>query len=140
MSAYVIAHVGHTTKSTEHVVWWAANRRGYTLCVGRAGRYSEAEARSICRDGTECVAIPVSGAEKLARSLPYYRTLAGTLNPLYDAAVAPVENSRKAWNALLAARLHTSPSMPKPTPMPRHKSRAIYLDGIVPARAKGGGA
>ncbi len=40
--------------SHEHGMWWGANRRGYSLSVKDAGRYSRDEAIRICataRDG-----------------------------------------------------------------------------------------
>jgi hypothetical protein len=30
-SEYLIAHIGHTTKSHEHITWWKPDSRGYTV-------------------------------------------------------------------------------------------------------------
>lgn len=127
MSEYLIAHIGHSAKWHEHVCWWKPDSRGYTICVDKAGRYSETEARSICQHG-ECVAIPVTEAEALARSTPYYRQPNGTLAKLYDGDQhRPVPNSREAWRTLLAVNIVSAPRWSKPTPIGA-KARAIYLD------------
>ena len=126
---FLIAHIGHTGKWDEHVCWWKPNSCGYTICVDKAGRYSEAEARSICQHG-ECVAVPVAAAEALALSTPYYRRPNGTLGKLYDGDQhRPVPNSRDAWAALKVANIVSAPRWSKPTPIGA-KARAIYLDEV----------
>ena len=130
MSQYLIAHIGHTTKWCEHVTWWKPDSRGYTVCVDKAGRYSEAEARSICQHG-ECIAVPVAAVEGLARTTPYYRQSNGTLAKLYDGGPhRPVPNSREAWTALKAANIVSAPRWTKPTPIAAAKARAIYVEAL----------
>lgn len=133
MSDYLIAHIGHTTKSHEHVTWWKPDSCGYTICIDQAGRYSEAEARSIC--GTlgigECIAVRAQDVEPLARSTPYYRRSDGTLNKLYDGGPhRPVPNSRDAWKQLFAARLSGCASPIRPTTIGA-RGRAIYIDAAL---------
>lgn len=128
MAEYLIAHIGHTTKSHEHVTWWKPESRGYTFCIDKAGRYSEDEARSICQHGC-CIAVRVQAVESLARSTPYYRRTGGTLAKLYDGGPhRPVENESQAWRHLLSNRLLCSKTTQRPTPMPSSKARAVYLD------------
>lgn len=132
MSEFLIAHVGHTLRSHEHVTWWNPDHRGYTVCTTKAGRYSEDEARRICAD-SECLAVPVAAAIKLARSTPYYRRSDGNLARLYDGGqLAPVENSREVWKALQADALVVG-RYAKPTPMAPTKARAVYLPDPVEA-------
>lgn len=128
MTEYLIAHIGHTHKHNEHVTWWKPNSCGYTICIDKAGHYSEEEARSICWTG-ECIAVRLQAVEPLARSTPYYRIGNGKLGKLYDGGPhRPVENEAQAWRHLLNARLLCSKTVEKPTPMPSSKARAIYLD------------
>lgn len=125
---FLIAHVGHSGKSDEHICWWKPDSRGYTICVDKAGRYSEEKARSIC-DGSVCLAVPVSAAVALARTTPYYRLSNGTLGKLYDGGPhRPVENARKEWSALKLAAIVIGRYV-KPTPITPSKARAIYLEG-----------
>lgn len=127
MSQYLIAHIGHTTKWCEHITWWNPDSKGYTVCIDKAGIYSEDAARSICRVGL-CIAMPKEVAEPLARPTPYYRRSDGTLNKLYDGGPhRVVANSRNEWKALLAARLANCAQPDKPTPISTAKARAIYL-------------
>lgn len=127
MSAYLIAHVGHTGKMDEHICWWKPESRGYTICLDKAGLYTEAEARSIC-ERSECIAIPRDAAAKLARTTPYYRRSNGTLAKLYDGGPhRPVENSSKAWSAIKFEALLIG-LYAKPTPIAPSKARAIYLE------------
>lgn len=127
MSNYLIAHVGHTGKSDEHICWWKPDSRGYTICIDKAGRYGESEARGICAR-SDCIAVPLEAAEKIARSTPYYRLSDGTLGKLYDGGPhRPVENNSKAWSAIKLAALLIG-SYAKPTPITLSKARAIYLD------------
>lgn len=123
---YLIAHIGHTTKNSEHVTWWNPNSAGYTICVDKAGRYSETDARIICQHG-ECVAISVTAAEALARTTPYFRRQDGSLAKLYDGGPhRPVPNSREAWAKIMEANIISAPRWSKPTPIGA-KARAIYL-------------
>ena len=127
---YLIAHIGHTGRHSEHVCWWKPDRMGYTICVDKAGRYSEEEARSICWSG-ECIAVRVQAVESLARSTPYYRRTNGRLGNLYDGGPhRPVANESQAWRHLLSNRLLCSKATEKPTPMPASKARAIYIDSV----------
>ena len=124
---YLIAHVGHTQKHDEHICWWRPESRGYTICVDKAGRYTEEEARSICT-GTVCIAVPVDAAVKISRTTPYYRLPNGTLGKLYDGGPhRPVENNSKAWTAIKLAALVIG-RYAKPTPITPSKARAIYLE------------
>jgi len=126
MSDYLIAHIGHSIH--EHIVWWKPDERGYTVCIDKAGKYSETAAQAICRPGS-CIAVTMRVALEFARGTPYYRLSTGDLARLYDGGEhRVVPNSKEAWKYLLAWRLDTEgmdkPS--KPTPIGR-KSRAIYL-------------
>lgn len=129
MSAqYLIAHIGHTQREHEHITWWKPDSCGYTICIDKAGLYSEDEARSNCRSGV-CIAVPKSVAEQFARSTPYYRRQDGTLNKLYDGGPhRVVPNEKLAWQYLMSGRLNgcTHPCAP-PTPISPKKARAIYL-------------
>jgi len=130
MADYLIAHIGHTTKSHEHVTWWNPDSRGYTICIDKAGRYSEEEARGICQHGGN-IAVRAQAVESLARSTPYYRRSDGTLNKLYDGGPhRPVPNSANQWRHLLNNRLLCSKTTQRPTPITASKSRAIYLDNV----------
>lgn len=130
---YLIAHIGHSSRHNEHVCWWKPESKGYTICVDKAGRYSEEEARSICFTG-ECIAVRVQAVESLARTTPYYRMTNGRLGKLYDGGPhRPVENESQAWRHLLSNRLLCSNTTEKPTPMPASKARAVYLDGVPQA-------
>lgn len=122
---YLIAHIGHTTRETEHICWWKPDSRGYTYCIDKAGRYGAAEASDICRHGG-CIAVKPADAQKLARSTPYYRRYNGTLNKLYDGDQhTVVPNESQAWKVLMNARLHVGKTE-RPTPIGA-KARAIYL-------------
>lgn len=130
MTQYLIAHIGHTTKSHEHVTWWKPDSCGYTICIDKAGLYSEDDARSNCRNGS-CIAVPKAVAEQFAKSTPYYRRQDGSLNKLYDGGPhRPVPNMLAAWKPLLAARLYGCAHPIKPTPISATKARAIYLDAV----------
>ena len=127
---YLIAHIGHTLKSHEHVTWWKPDSCGYTICIDKAGRYSEDESRSICQYGS-CIAVRVQAVEPMARSTPYFRRGDGKLAKLYDSGPhRPVENDAQAWRHLLSSRLLCSKLTERPTPMPSSKARAIYLDAV----------
>lgn len=132
MDQYLIAHIGHTGRHDEHVCWWKPDSRGYTICIDKAGRYSAAEAASICNvDHSVCIAVPVDAVQPLARSTPYYRLSNGTLGKLYDGGPhRPVPNSRGCWAALIAARsFPVAFKHEKPTPIGT-KARAIYVDAL----------
>ena len=130
---YLIAHIGHTLRSHEHVTWWNPDSRGYTICIDKAGRYSEEEARSICQHGGS-IAVRVQVVDSLARSTPYYRRSDGKLAKLYDGGPhRPVENDAQAWRRLLNNRLPCAKTTERPTPMASSKRRAIYLDGAPQA-------
>ena len=127
MADYLIAHVGHTGRLDEHICWWKPDSRGYTICTGKAGRYTEDEARRICTS-SECIAVPEDAAVALSRTTPYYRLPNGTLGKLYDGGPHhPVENSRKAWAEIKLAAVVIG-TYAKPTPIAPSKSRAIYLE------------
>jgi len=129
MSKYLIAHIGHTNKSCEHVTWWNPDSRGYTICIEKAGLYEEDEARRICQNGC-CIAVPKDLAAQDARSTPYYRRLNGTLNKLYDGGPhRVVPNDLQIWKRLIAGRLDRCAHPEKPTPI-GVKARAIYIDNI----------
>ncbi len=129
MAEYLIAHVGHTGKSNEHICWWKPESRGYTICVEKAGRYTEDEARGICAL-SECIAVPVDAVASLARTTPYYRLSNGTLANMYDGGPhRPVENSRKAWTTLKLTALIIG-RYAKPTPIAPSRARAIYLEEL----------
>jgi hypothetical protein len=131
MSKYLIAHIGHTQRHNEHVCWWKPESKGYTICIDKAGRYSDDEARSICHTG-ECIAVIVEAVEPLARSTPYYRMTNGKLGKLYDGGPhRPVDNEAQAWRHLLNNRLLCSKRTERPTPMPSSKLRAIYMDELT---------
>lgn len=124
---FLIAHVGHTNKWDEHICWWKPDSKGYTICIDKAGRYSEKEARSICEQ-SECIAVAAEHVEAHTRSTPYYRLPNGTLGKLYDGGPhKPVENTRKSWTGIKLAALVVG-KYAKPTPMPPSRARAIYLE------------
>lgn len=132
MSRYLIAHIGHTGRA-DHIVWWKPDSRGYTICINKAGEYSEEEAKGILSSGL-CMAVTREVAEKFARSHPYYRRSSGDLAPLYDGQNhRPVPNSREAWAHIKLNTLPLPQKAEKPTPISINKARAIYL----PADQKG---
>lgn len=123
---YLIAHIGHTIKSHEHVCWWRPDSCGYTICIDKAGQYSEDQARRICSD-SRCIAVTKQTAATVSRGTPFYRKSNGDLAPLYDGADhVVVPNSRQAWDHLLANALAGCAKPDKPTPI-GVKARAIYL-------------
>jgi hypothetical protein len=128
---YLIAHIGHTNNGHEHIHWWKPESRGYTFCVDKAGRYTEAEARSICVRNSPCLAVRADDVQPLARTTPYYRSPKGDLWRLYDGgSMRPVPNSKEAWKDLVAKRLDCG-EIDKPTPISVNKARAIYLDSLL---------
>lgn len=130
MSQYLIAHIGHSIKDSEHITWWRPDGRGYTVCIEKAGIYSEDEARSICSHGC-CIAVKKAEAAKLSRGTPYYRRSDGTLARLYDGSNhVVVPNGKTEWAALMAARMDCGRT-DKPTPKAPSKTRAIYLPADI---------
>lgn len=126
---YLITHIGHTTKEHEHITWWKPESRGYTVCIDKAGLYTEDEARSICSGTGLCIAVRKLSVESETRSTPYYRRQDGALNKLYDGGPhSVVPNDAQVWKRLLAARLDTG-RHDRPTPI-GGKARAIYIDGF----------
>ena len=130
MRQYLIAHIGHTHREHEHITWWKPDHCGYTICIDKAGLYTESEARGICCVGV-CIAVEKQVAESLAKTTPYYRRSDGSLNKLYDGGPhRPVANSLENWKRLMAGRLGLCAQPIKPTPISVKKARAIYLDAI----------
>ena len=134
MIEYLIAHIGHTLKGHEHITWWKADSRGYTVCIDKAGRYTEERARAICStSGGACVAVEPEALAALSRSTPYYRRSDGSLNKLYDGGPHRViPNDADAWRHIMNECLPASDKPARPTPISVSKARAIYLDGLVP--------
>lgn len=131
MNEYLIAHIGHSIKDCEHITWWRPDSKGYTICIEKAGRYSEQEARSICGPTGLCIAVKKAEAAKLSRSTPYYRRGDGTLAKLYDGdSHVVVPNGKTELATLLAARMDCGKT-DKPTPRAPSKARAIYLPGSL---------
>jgi hypothetical protein len=130
MSDYLIAHIGHTSRNHEHITWWKPDSRGYTICINKAGRYSESEAKKICTHSS-CIAVNVVSVEPLAKTTPYYRRSDGSLNKLYDGGPhRPVPNKATEWRILLNSRLVLG-GVIKPTRITESKSRAIYVDDLI---------
>ena len=126
MSTYLIAHIAHTSKHSEHVCWWKPDSNGYTICIDKAGQYNEDKARDICQSGL-CIAVQIDTATAVSRSTPYYRKTNGELARLYDGGECrPVPNDLQVWKHLLAGRLGGCAHPYKPTPIGA-KARAIYL-------------
>jgi hypothetical protein len=126
---YLIAHISHTNKTHEHVLWWKPESRGYTVCFDKSGRYTAEEAREICHN-TENMAVLAEEIEPFVRTTPYYRRSDGTLGKLYDGGPhRPVPNSAEAWEFLIRAKAFPLPpvKVTKPTPIGA-KARAIYID------------
>lgn len=126
MSHYIIAHIGHSTKWSEHICWWKPDSRGYTFDIERAGLYDLKEAESICDSGL-CIAVAKADAEKIAKGEPFYRRSDGELARLYDGhCVAVVPNSADAWRHLLLCCIYPNRKKERPTPIGK-KAGAIYL-------------
>lgn len=125
MTQYLIAHIGHSASHQEHICWWKADSKGYTICIGKAGLYDEQEAIDICKYGG-CIAVKKDGLNELAKSTPYYRRGDGSLGRLYDGGEhVVIPNGKAEWVWLMASRLHCGKTE-KPTPIGA-KARAIYL-------------
>jgi hypothetical protein len=111
---YYIASLAHTLRGHEHIVFWGPEGRGYTPVVGSCiGEYDEAEAARL-NDGGVCIAVPLDAVKTLLSAEPYYANEAR----FYDQRGPVVDNTRKNWDALLAARLATGQDAavkPKPT-------------------------
>lgn len=98
---YYIASLKHTSHEYEHIAFWGPAWRGYTPVVGpNIGEYDEAEAAKL-NDGIDCIAVPVEVVKTLLSPEPYFKPGAR----FYDQRGPVVDNSRKNWNALLAASL-----------------------------------
>jgi hypothetical protein len=127
MTTFLIAHAGHTIKSHEHISWWKPDSRGYTICINKAGRYTEVQARAICITGSSCIAVAWEHADKVAKGTPYYITSKGERRELYDGLNhRVVPNSSAAWIYLYSHELTDCGQRPKPTPMPASKARSVY--------------
>lgn len=128
MNNFIVLHVGHTTQYHEHIQLWAPESKGYVVCIDRAGRYSEEEARRICNGCCECVAVPYDYLNKFARSTPYYlRERTGTVAKFYDGdSHRPIQNSKQDWKIILKSdRL-----IGKCKPTPARSFRSFYIDGV----------
>ena len=126
MSFYLVAHIGHTTKSNNHITWWKPESCGYTICIEKAGRYSEAEAKAICND-PRCIAVPYEVALSISKPTPYYRRSSGDLSRMYDGGEhVVVRNQKDEWAKLLDNRLHNGVKTNKPTPIGL-KADDVYL-------------
>lgn len=137
MSGYLIAHIGHTTKSCEHITWWKPESCGYTVCIDKAGVYDEAEARSICSSTSLCIAVRKQDVSPFARSTPYFRKSNGDLGKLYDGGShAVIPNDRIEWKALMGAAIDCGQKPGKPTPI-GVKARAVYLPAQRAQQRKG---
>lgn len=121
---YLIASLKHTNKCHEHITFWGRFNRGYTPVVGAyAGRYCYGEAVAL-NDGYNCIAVPAHVVEGLSSPEPYWKPGAR----FYDQRGPVVNNTRDAWNALIAGSLaHGRTYNPKPEPF-RGKRRAIYTE------------
>jgi len=129
MSKYLIAHIGHSANHCEHICWWKADSKGYTICIEKAGLYDEKEAIDICKHGG-CIAIKKDAVKELAQSTPYYRRVNGVLARLYDGGEhIVIPNGKSEWAALMKVRLYCG-TTEKPTPIGK-KARAIYLPPIA---------
>lgn len=98
---FLIASLKHTNKGHEHITWWGRFHRGYTPVVaGYCGRYCYAEARDM-NDGEDYIAVPEPAVIALLSPEPYWKPGAR----FYDQRGPVVENSKRMWDALFAARL-----------------------------------
>lgn len=98
---YYIASLKHTHRHHEHITFWGPEWSGYTPVIGpNIGQYSASEAAQL-NDGLDCIAIPVEAVKALQSPTPYYKPGAR----FYDQQGPVVDNTRKNWNALLAASL-----------------------------------
>lgn len=126
MSQFYIASLKHTHKGHEHIVWWQRFHCGYTPVLGEyAGRYCFGEAVDM-NDGHDCIAVPVGIVDALASPEPHYKPGAR----LYDQRGPVVDNTRKNWNALIAASLWVGNQRHAPKPnVFRGKRRAAAQIG-----------
>lgn len=120
---YYIVSLSNTRNHHEHIAFWGPNWSGYTPVVGpNIGEYAEADAAKL-NGGEDSIAVPVEAVKALLSPEPYFKPGAR----FYDQRGPVVENSRKNWNALLAARLllgQREGVKPKPTVF-RGKRRAF---------------
>lgn len=123
---YYIASLKHTNSHHEHIAFWGPNWRGYTPVVSEhIGEYDE-ETASKLNDGEDCVAVPVEAVKSLLSPEPYFKPGAR----FYDQRGPVVENTRKNWNALIAASMKAGRRedvKPKPEPF-RGKRRTIEAE------------
>lgn len=130
MSHYIIAHIGHSTKWSEHIHWWKPESKGYTFDIDRAGLYDLREAEAICDSGV-CIAVSKHDAGLIAKGNPFFRRSDGELRRLYDVhCFAVVPNSAEAWQHLFKCCIYPNRKKDKPTPIGK-KARAIYLPGVM---------
>jgi hypothetical protein len=126
-SAFYIASLKHTGKQHEHITWWGPAWRGYTPVVGdHIGVYSAEEAAKL-NDGQADIAVPVEAVHALLSPEPHY-----SRGRLYDQRGPVVDNSRKNWGQLLAARLRAGQSEgvnPKPVPFRGARRATSNLQG-----------
>ncbi|ACG60397.1 hypothetical protein phiPLPE_75 [Iodobacter phage PhiPLPE] len=128
MSKYLIAHIGHSA-NCEHICWWKADSKGYTICIEKAGLYDEKEAVAICKYGI-CIAVKKDYVESLSKSTPYYRRGNGELEKLYDGENhVVIPNAKDEWAELMNFRIDCGKTE-KPTPIGK-KARSIYLPSWV---------
>lgn len=129
MNCFLIAHIGHTTANHEHIQFYAPDARGYVICVEKAERYSEDEAKNACNGAQELIIVSEHEAQKIAKTTPYFVTNKGELRKLYDGdSHKPIPNNKESWKFLMNCRVRTKDRPLKPTPI--RGSRAVYLDGV----------
>lgn len=107
MTKFYIASLMNTRSQNEHITFWSHNGCGYTCVVSEhIVEYTEDQAAQL-NDGIYVIAVPVDAVKKIG--------------PVVD-------NTRKNWNALIAASLSQGRrAKPKPTVF-RGKRRAIYTE------------
>jgi hypothetical protein len=124
VNKYIILHVGHTTKHHEHIQFWAPESKGYVVCIDKAGRYSEDEARRICKDSSESIAVPDGCLDSIVRTTPYYAKNNGSLAKFYDGDYhRPIRNSKDDWKIIL----QQSGLIGKCKPTPSKAFRSVYI-------------
>lgn len=72
---YLILSLNHSPGWDAAALWWGPERSGYYSALEAAGRYSEEEARSICRFASgNAVAVLEEDAMRLAYSVVEWST------------------------------------------------------------------